>query len=293
MISKGICLAVGAALVLTGCTTASTSSPESAEETEVADESDELLAPEPEPSDEPSPSPSRQEPTGYADVVNGPLTSAAICDSYSAVLDRYGEIIAKRKKTLKGKDGDPYTAAKFANRNAWLYEDVAVGFEREMTSAVTDALNTVSDGQAGLVESLDPFREDSFQACGLDQEYSTVRSDVAAVDQQQASVVRAANNKPWYPKGYNEYSSNVAWKWADGPDPCGYSRCWYNYIKVISLDGCPSGLYAEVNELNSAGTVIGWSNDSVPSLRPGQKARLVFVSYDPADASSLAEISCY
>jgi len=293
VINKGICLVVGAVLVLSGCTTASTSSPESAEEVEVAEAGDELAAPESEPSDEPSPSPSTPEPTTYADVVSGPVTSAEICDSYSAVLDQYGEIIAKRRKSLKGKDEDPYKAAKFANKNAWLYEDLAVGFEREVTASVTDALNTVSDGQAGLVESLGPYREDSMQACGLSQKYSTVESDVAAIDRQQASVVTAANNKPWYPKGYNEYSSNVAWKWADGPSPCGYSRCWYSHIKVVSLNGCPSGLYAEVNKLNSAGTVIGWSNDSVPSLRPGQKARLVFVTYDPADASSLAEISCY
>lgn len=291
--NKSLCMFIGAVLALTGCTSATTSTSEAPEEASASAESGQSPSPADEPSADPSPSASTPEPVTYADLVTGSLTTAEICDSYAAVLDQYGEIVAKRKKSLKGKDKDPYRAAKFAKNKGWLYEDLAVGFERDVTASVTDALNTVTDGQAGLVESVDPYRDDSMQACGLDQEYSTTEGDVAAIDRQQASVVTAADNKPWYPKGYYEYGSNVAWKWADGPSPCGYSRCWYSHIKVVTRDGCPSGLYAEVNKLNASGTVIGWSNDSVPSLRPGQKARLVFVSYDPSDKSSLAEISCY
>jgi len=295
VINKGICLTVGAVLVLSGCTTASISSPESAEEIEVAEESDDLAAPESEPSDEPSPSPSSPEPTTYADVVSGPVTSAEICDSYSAVLDQYGEIIAKREKSLKGKDEDPYKAAKFANKNAWLYEDLPVGFEAEVTAAVTDALNTVSDGQAGLVESLDPYREDSMQACGLGQKYSTVEGDVAAIDRQQASVVTAANNKPWYPKNFSPYGADLAVKLIDNAGIDCYSRCWYWTAEVISRDGCPSGLYGELS-IEKNGTAISWTNDSLSRLKPGQKGRLQFITYDDrayGGTGSLAELNCY
>jgi len=290
---KPFSIGAGLMLVLSGCSSATTSSPEPPEETSTSMEVEESPSPAAEPSDEPSPSPSTPEPTTYADVVVGSATTADICDNYSAILDQYDEIVGKRTKSLKGKDKDPYKAAKFANKNGWIYEDLAVAFDRDMTESATDALNAVSDGQAGVVESLEPYLEDSLQSCGLNQQHSTLTGDISTIDRQQAAIVTSAGNKPWYPKSYNEYTSNVAWKWAEGPDPCGYSRCWYNYIKVISRDGCPSGLYAEVNKLNSAGTVIGWSNDSVPSLGAGQKARLVFVSYDPSDSSSLAEISCY
>jgi len=290
---KPISMGAGLVLVLAGCTTATTSSPEPPEESSASVEAEESPSPETEPSDEPSPTPSTPEPTTYADVVTGSVTTAEICENYSAVLDQYDEIVGKRTKSLKGKSTDPYKAAKFANKNGWIYEDLTVAFEGDMTASATDALNAVSDGQAGVVESVEPYLVDSLEACGLRPQYSILSNDISGIDDEQASVVTAADSKPWYPKSYNEYSANVAWKWAEGPDPCGYSRCWYNYIKVISRDGCPSGLYAEVNKLNSSGTVIGWSNDSVPALGPGQKARLVFVTYDPADSSTLAEISCY
>jgi len=294
-VNRALSVVIGVALVLTGCTTATTSTSESPDEASATAESEQSPSPADEPSADPSPSSNTPEPITYADLVSGPVTTAEICDSYGAVLDQYGDIVAKRKKSLKGKDKDPYKAAKFANNNGWLYEDLAVGFERDVTASVTDALNTVSDGQAGLVESIDPYRDDSMQACGLDQEYSTVEGDVAAIDRQQASVVTAANNKPWYPKNFTPYGSDLALKWIDNAGVDCFSRCWYWTVEVISRDGCPSGLYGEMS-IEQNGTAITWTNDSLSRLKPGQKGRMQFITYDDrayGGTGSLSELNCY
>jgi len=294
-VNRSSAVVIAAALLLVGaCSSESSSSaPQqsadtpSASPTEPASPSEEPEAATPEP--EPTP-----EVITYADVVTGPLTTAEICNSYSELVDRYTSVVAKREKSLDGKADDSYKAAKFVRKNAWIYEDLSVGFTRDWEASATDALNTVSNGQAGTVESLDAYREASLEACGLGTNYSGLVSEISSIDRKQASVVTAAENKPWYPKGYTEALDGVAVKWVDGSDPCGRGPlCWYWHLSVTSESGCPRGLYVETNLLNSGGTVVSWTNASVPSLRPGQKAKLPLYTYDRSvDGIELAEISC-
>lgn len=242
------------------------------------------MAPEPEPT---------PEVTTYEDVVTGSLTNAEICASYTELLDAYGAVVTKRTKSLKGKTKDPYKAASFVKKNGWVYRDLSVAFNDDWTRAVTDALNSASDGQAGAVESLDDYREASLTACGLDDAYSDIESGVKGIDSRQASVVSAAENRPWYSKGYNPYGTDLAWKWTD--ESCGYSSgyCWT--VRVQTRDGCYGGLYAEIN-IEKNGTVIGYSNDSLGSLGAGKTAKLEFIHYDRGAGTltgQLTEIRCY
>ena len=280
-----------ALLFVTACSSDSSSSaspePEgssSASPTQIASPSEE--AGEETPEAEPTP-----EIITYADVVSEPITTAEICTAYSDLIDQYTSTVAKRTKSLDGKAGDPYRAAKFVGNNGWVYEDLSVDFNNDWEAAATGALNAVSNGQARTVDSLDDYREASLDACGLATNYSALESDISGIDRQQSSVVTAAENKPWYPKGFDEWQTGVAFKHIPRGGDC--YGCYYWAYDVVTEDGCPSGLYVEISITDSSDRAIDWTNDTLSSLKAGQKGRLVFRTYnDNANSFDVTEINC-
>jgi hypothetical protein len=63
---------------------------------------------------------------------------------------------------------------------------------------------------------------------------------------------------------------------------------------IIARTGCPSSVYAEINLLDGNKTNIGYTNDSTAGLGAGQKAKLVFDTFDNGvKSASLGKISCY
>lgn len=234
-------------------------------------------------------------PAGYeALIADGKVTTAKICDTYTDVLTKF---IANANAQLKSGNkyvDDPYTAAKYINNVAWVDSDSKERLDSAVDKAATSALNVVTDGQAGNVTDLAPYIADSMEACGLTTQYSTAQGKASEVNELAADLAAEAENKPWYPRGYSEYSGDdsLAWKWIDADADC-FSRCQFNHIMVVSRDGCSEGLYAEVNFLRND-TVIDWTNDSVPALRVGGKAQLEFISYEGnADETQLAELNCH
>ena len=100
----------------------------------------------------------------------------------------------------------------------------------------------------------------------------------------------------WAPKSYTQYDDSIAYKYTTnkGSWPC--QDCNFVKITIIANVGCPDGVYAEVNFKNSSGTVVEWTNDSIPYLGPGEKAILTFQNY-PYDSNitkgQLTALSCY
>ena len=84
----------------------------------------------------------------------------------------------------------------------------------------------------------------------------------------------------------------IAYQWADNPD-CGYFGCFGMTVRADDAD-CPNGFYAEINLLDASGTIVGYSNDTVGSLRTGQKAKLIFdITDDGVKSARISEFSCY
>lgn len=85
----------------------------------------------------------------------------------------------------------------------------------------------------------------------------------------------------------------IYWKWAeDGSLNCGYFDCWAIY--VIPEDGCPSSLYIELNLLDSAGNIIGYTNELLGAVPAGYSAFVKFDDYtDEASSAYITELSCY
>ena len=132
-------------------------------------------------------------------------------------------------------------------------------------------------------------KEDSTKTTTSDKTNSSLNSVTA---QTTKKVVL-----PWYPEGFTEYEgdSQIAWRWLDfGSEySCSYGDyCWG--MSIISRDGCPSSLYAEITILDSSGTNIGFTNDTTSGLGAGQKAKMIFETFTAgANTARLAKISCY
>jgi hypothetical protein len=83
----------------------------------------------------------------------------------------------------------------------------------------------------------------------------------------------------WYPSNYTfDGSSDVAWTWDNSViSGCSYGSCeGMRLILNPNGNSCTNGFYVEVNELDSTGANIGFSNAVTGSIVPGGKADLTF-----------------
>ena len=128
--------------------------------------------------------------------------------------------------------------------------------------------------------------------CGLSKVFKENTATAASLKEAANGLSTLAASAPWYPEGYFVATEGVAWKWTNAGS-CRYSSfgCWH--MDVISQNGCPSGLYAAVNIVDSNGTVVGYTNDSLPGLGAMQKARLEFDNTTNYNQAQFQEIKCY
>jgi len=109
-----------------------------------------------------------------------------------------------------------------------------------------------------------------------------------------APVVTPATTD-WIPKGFMQWSSdaNIAYRWAPAGYTCNqYENSCYKAI-FISQNGCPTEFYAAINLLDSGHTVITYSNGSLPSLQPLQKATIDFQDINGNSVfAQMSEITC-
>lgn len=111
------------------------------------------------------------------------------------------------------------------------------------------------------------------------------------------STSSTTTTQAWNPSGYTVVSPSdgIAMRWLeDNEFDCDYQGDWCWGMEVISRWGCPSSLYVEISIKNKSGVNIGWTNDTAQGLGAGQKAQLIFGTYESqAETASLAEVSCY
>ena len=98
----------------------------------------------------------------------------------------------------------------------------------------------------------------------------------------------------WVPAGYTAWykDSNIAWRWANkGSYDCDEYSCLA--VDFISRTGCPNGLYADLNWLDSNDNVFAYDSASLPSLYDMQTAKLRFYDRDElGDTGQIASIEC-
>ncbi len=107
----------------------------------------------------------------------------------------------------------------------------------------------------------------------------------------------STSSAPWAPEGYWEASGNLAFRWAaSSGDPCN-DPCLFWRAEVVTKNGCPGGVYAEVDFIKS-GSVVSQASSSVRSLPPGEVGKLAFIVYGHGSTTTgnetvdLTNLSC-
>lgn len=119
-------------------------------------------------------------------------------------------------------------------------------------------------------------------------------SDIFTNDESVESETFESNkwDDSWVPVGYTAWASdsNIAWRWAS-KDDCNNYRCIT--AEFISQYGCPSGLYVALNWLDKNDSVVGYTNETLPSLLSRQNAKLTFEDYeDVSNQGQISSIKC-
>jgi len=227
----------------------------------------------------------------YEDIIVGDTTTSEICGTYSELIEKNDGVISRRTKYLD-KDWNPYKAASYVNKNDWVNDDPVAKFKAQWAKVGTTALNSVSGGQADQVESIEGYLDASLKECELQEQHQDQNKSLSIIKNRQSKVVSAAASKPWYPKDYKEYYPGLAFKPAKFSVDGGYGSYYWRYY-VVAKDGCPNGLYLEVNITDNSDRVIDWTNESIQSLAPMQEARVVFKTYeDDANSWDFSDVSC-
>jgi hypothetical protein len=127
---------------------------------------------------------------------------------------------------------------------------------------------------------------------------STPSAQTIEEQRQKASdalTEKYAVEPAWYPRDYEEYSSNLAWRWGTSKETtCSYSSssCWT--VMVISKSGCTSSLYGEIKIFDSGDIQIDYTNDTTSSVSPMQKVKLTFDTFnEQAQTAQIGELRCY
>ena len=125
----------------------------------------------------------------------------------------------------------------------------------------------------------------------VEKQAAAALAQLAYEAEQRAEALR--NDVTWVPSKYTAWSADktIAWKWNNSAGNDCYSCSYWN-IDVVTKNGCPNGVYAEVN-IERNGVVVSYTNDSLPYLGYGDKGRLTFETYEDGTLQgSLVELRC-
>jgi hypothetical protein len=119
-------------------------------------------------------------------------------------------------------------------------------------------------------------------------------SELSAVEElfDSDSLDSNFSDESWVPAGFKAWieDSNIAWRWAN-KNNCNEYGCVT--AEFISRYGCPSGLYVALNWLDGNDSVVGYTNETLPSLLPSQNAKLTFEDYeDSSESGQISSIRC-
>jgi hypothetical protein len=224
-----------------------------------------------------------------------------MCDILNSELKIERKRISSVLKAVVEVPDDPYKASDFISSvdfttSSNYRDELGNKFENnilyETFKSVTQQ-NSISFPSPILSE----FAESTFTTCGLAKEWENLRTDANSIDSKLETLNSLSSNVPWYPEGYDEIlSGDYAYKNISKSANVDCYECRYAVMNFITKFGCPSGLYVEVNFMDSSGTVYDWSNDTLPTLGARQKARLEFITYRSSGGSGtwrIANINCY
>lgn len=206
---------------------------------------------------------------------------------------------------------DPYDAEEFLEENAsWIRTpetneeylksiDQTLGPELEqlvdqnLKLSSTELKKLYPDTFAAYENQIRTLAAD---ACGLTDEFTESNQATKKYDAARSGIIRKAGNIPWYPKGYKELTSSVAYQSLEPSQMnCGYSSRHNCYqAKFIAKTQC--NLFVELSFLKDGLRV----DDGIDSayVGPSSPALLSFASFDSPRYSGsgtvrIESVTCY
>jgi hypothetical protein len=219
--------------------------------------------------------------------------TASVCEGFEAVLRDKGKAIESRLANLAKNAPDAYSAAEYFETTDWETTQHRKEIARELQEIGQPILGEVSLVAPSQAQ-VDAFISDSLVDCGLaDLE---VFDKAQELDTKISSLVSGIANLPWYPKDFQLYEENIAYRflsYSKGEYRCSYSGAYCWGIEIVTQSGC-NNLYAELTILDSTGRNIGFTNDTTSGVRAKERVILVFDTFENgADQGRLAKVSCY
>ena len=228
-----------------------------------------------------------------------------LCATYKGTISRWQQAVQARMAAMRGVSAnDPYAAAAFVRKpgTGWLRAEAEVTFTNAIAAASRKRLSALAGAKRRyLTDTMaSRFNDDALYLCHESHAWHQTEIALSNLDTRTSKLVTAAHNKPWYPKGYNPYGNGmIAFQWDNHISKCQDAYgvpgevCWG--MKVITQNGCPSSVYAQISILQGH-TAIDYSNDTLGGLEPGQVGELAFQAFESTTSQltgDLKEIDCY
>jgi hypothetical protein len=189
-------------------------------------------------------------------------------EAIEAVVAQCGEIVDLPPRAQPPSDRDVEKVCLEYSRNG---ADAGEALAEELASGKSYSVEDIKS-RCGLVGAAEAYRS---------------RGDEARAAEREQD--RPETNR-WPPSGFKVVGDGLALRKLDGS--CGYLNCVA--YEVVTRDGCLGGVYVEAQLLDAHGTVIGWTNDLLPSLRAGQVGELIMESTDDRASQVLvSDASCH
>lgn len=162
----------------------------------------------------------------------------------------------------------------------WLLLTVAIVISGAVGGSASSSLPVAPTPSTASTPSFDP----SPLAMGDTPQSAPAPEDPPTLD--------AIPNLPDTTLAGNSDVDGISYEWVDKPK-CGYFDCFQMRVSADTTE-CLDGLYVEVNLLDQEDTIVGYSNDTVGSLREGQRAILTFdVTEDNVESADVSKFSCH
>lgn len=228
----------------------------------------------------------------------------ALCQQLEAEIARSkSEKLGAKVEKLK-KISDPYAAADFLSDYSADYpasisgvrEGITLALEAEVelqiqAAGVLDESQLFAVKQRNFSSWIETAFDELGEGCDLIEPISSTVEIEESYLTQITRVSSLRDRKPWFPEGYDSFSTNLAYQFVRGGGCELGDSCWK--INVVSKVSC-SSMYAELNILDSSGAVIDYSNDIARNVDAMQTVRLEFPTYNSrASTGELTEITCY
>jgi hypothetical protein len=198
------------------------------------------------------------------------------------------EIISKLKKIDTSRE-----AAEFLADNKVPASDYgtfwSAGFNDQINQLAFSVAQKVDRTKYSIEGSWGPILKDSLiENCEKGTAFSKMEEDFLTLKFEVNRVRTLYANMPWYPDGYQLFSTDIAYKFNKSRG-CDYFDCWN--IDVVTKYSC-SSLYVEMNIYDRSDSIVGFTNDSARNVRAGEIVKLRLDDIYDGSSGRITEMRC-